>query len=576
MATVSKNKILELLKSQKDFDEKKFDAAIKTQKKKGGSLGKILIESGIITQKDFMIFLGTQLNIPPVNLSRYKLDPELLEIFTESVIRDYKVIPISKIGDILTVAVSDPLDALILDKLKATTGHKIEMVLSTEDEIKTTIDHFYSGRGFDFKKTVDEMSESGIGLVELRDAQTAEQLEISQIIDKVKLPPIIKIVNLILIEALKKRASDIHIEPTEKLLRVRYRIDGVLHDSLTLPKKSQNAIIARVKILSNLEITQSNLPQDGSFKVKIEGKEIDFRVSVLPTANGSKVVLRLLDRTKLSVGLGDLGFLPEAEELFNKSILKPYGIILVTGPTGSGKSTTLYSVLNQLNTTDKSIITLEDPVEYQLEGITQIQIRPDIELTFASGLRSLLRQNPDVIMVGEIRDGETADIAIKASLTGQVVFSTLHTNDAPSAITRLIDMGVEPFLIASSLVFIAAQRLCRKICHSCKEAYEISKQVLDRIGISEEQLKASGKTKFYHGKGCPKCNNTGFLGRMGILEALFIDDEIKTMITKRESTDTIRDYALKHGMKTLRDDAIYKFLNGWTTLEEVLTITQHE
>ncbi|MCM8782145.1 MAG: Flp pilus assembly complex ATPase component TadA, partial [Candidatus Omnitrophica bacterium] len=553
---------------------KKFEAALKIQKKTGGSIGKILIESGVITQQDFMLFLSNQLNIPPINLSHYKLDPTLMELFPENIIRECKIVPISKIGDVLTVALSDPFDTLLLDKIKSITGYNIESVLTTEEEVKVAIDNFYSGRGFDFKKTVGEISESGIGLVEINaEEKEAEKIEIGQIADKVKLPPIIKIVNLILIEALKKRASDIHIEPTEKCLRVRYRVDGVLHDSLTLPKKSQNAIIARLKILSNLEIAQTHMPQDGAFKVKIEGKEIDFRVSVLPTANGSKVVLRLLDKSTLSVGLDNLGFLPESVELFKRAITRPYGIILVTGPTGSGKSTTLYSILNQLNVSEKSIITLEDPAEYQIEGLTQIQVRSDIGLTFASGLRSLLRQNPDVIMVGEIRDGETADIAIKASLTGQLVLSTLHTNDAASAITRLIDMGVEPFLIASSLVFIAAQRLCRKICPHCKEPCEVPRQVLERIGINYETLEKTGKSKFYEGKGCPKCNNTGFLGRMGILEALFIDDEIKTMIVKRASDDEIKDYAVKHGMKTLRDDAISKFLNGLTTLEEALSVT---
>ncbi len=573
MATLSKDTIFELLKSQKDFDEKKFEAAVKLQKKKGGGLGKILIETGVINQKDFMLLLSGQLNIPPLNLTRYKLDPALFELFAEDIIRDYKIIPISKIGDVLTVAMSDPLDASILDKLKAVTGYNIKMILATEDDIKLAIDNFYSGRGFDFKKTIDEMSESGVGLVELTvDQNEAEKLEISQIIDKVKLPPIIKIVNLILIEALKRRASDIHIEPTERSLRVRYRVDGVLHESLNLPKKSQNAIIARLKILSNLEITQTHLPQDGSFKVKIEGREIDFRVSVLPIATGSKVVLRLLDKSRLGIGLDTLGFLPESVELFKKAIEKPYGIILVTGPTGSGKSTTLYSILNQLNTPDRSIITLEDPVEYQLDGVTQIQIRPDIGLTFANGLRSLLRQSPDVIMVGEIRDGETADIAIKASLTGQLVFSTLHTNDATSAITRLIDMGVEPFLIASSLIFIAAQRLCRKICQNCKEAFEIPQEILEKVGIDIKEVRSRGG-KFYKGKGCAKCNDTGYLGRLGILEALAINEDIKTMIIKRASLDDIKNYAIKHGMKTLRDDALAKLLGGLTTLEEVLTVT---
>lgn len=574
MPILLRDKILEVLKSQAGFDEKKFNAAVKLQSQKGGSLSKILIDSGVVSQKDFMLILSRQLNIPPINLSRYKLDPGLMQIFQEDIIRGYKVAPLSKIGKVLTVALSDPFDVFVLDRLKVVGDYRIEIVLATEDDIKSVLDNFYSGRGFDIKKTIEEIGESAVGVVEVLGE---ERVDMSELKDKVKLPPIIKTVNMLLVGALKRRASDIHIEPVEKFLKIRYRVDGILHDVLNLPKKSQNAIIARIKILSKLDITQTHLPQDGRFKIKVEEKQIDFRVSVLPTSFGSKVVLRLLDKSSLGMGLDKLGFLPESLAIFKKALTRPYGLILVTGPTGSGKSTTLYSILNQLNTPERSIITLEDPVEYQIEGITQIQARPEIGLTFASGLRSLLRQNPDVIMIGEIRDFETADIAIKASLTGQMVFSTLHTNDATSAITRLIDMGVEPFLIASSLVFICAQRLCRKICHNCKEPYEIPKEVFERLGIDYDVVKKRATdNKFYRGRGCSKCNNTGFLGRMGILEALLIDDEIRETVVKKATSDQIKQYAIKRGMKTLRDDAMEKFFMGLTTLEEMLSVTSEE
>jgi len=569
MTLLLKDKILEALKTQHGFDEKKFEEALNLQKERGGSLSRILVESGLISEKELMLILSRQLNVPPINLRRYKLDPSLLQLFPEKIVRGHKIVPLSKIGNTVTVAVTDPLNVFMVDMLRAITDYHFEIVLTTEEDVKAALESFYSGRGFDMKKTIEEMDESGIGIVE---AITDEQIDIGKLEDTVKLPLIIKIVNLILVEALKRRASDIHIEPTEEFLKVRYRIDGVLSDVLSLPKKSQNAVIARIKILSKLDITQVHMPQDGRFKIRMGLKEIDFRVSVLPITFGNKVVLRILDKSALGVGLGNLGFSRYSLDTFKKAIEKPYGMILVTGPTGSGKSTTLYSILNGLNTPDRNIITLEDPVEYQIEGITQIQARADIGLTFASGLRSLLRQNPDVIMIGEIRDAETADIAIKASLTGQLVFSTLHTNDAPSAITRLVDMGIEPFLIASSVIFICAQRLCRKICPYCKESVDIPKTVFERIGVDYGLLKKGGKDKFYKGKGCPKCNDTGFLGRMGILEALLVDDNIRDMISKKATSDEIKAYAVKNGMKTLKDDGVEKFLEGSTTLEEVLSI----
>lgn len=373
-----------------------------------------------------------------------------------------------------------------------------------------------------------------------------EEFDISEAALEGETAPIVKIVNLILIESLKRRASDIHVEPEEDSLRVRYRVDGSLHEVLTIPKKNQNAVLARLKIMSGMDITESRIPQDGRFKIRARNKEVDYRVSVLPTSFGAKVVLRALDKSNLSMGLDKLGFSEYTLQRFKEAIAMPFGMILVTGPTGSGKSTTLYSVINQLNTADKNIITIEDPVEYQVEGITQVQANSDIGLTFASGLRSLLRQSPDVIMIGEIRDSETADIAIKASLTGQLVLSTLHTNDAPTAISRLMDMGVEPFLIASSIILVAAQRLCRVVCKAC------------------------------NGKGCEKCSSTGYYGRRAILEVLRVDDKVRELIIDRASVDKVRNYAISKGMKTLRQDAMEKYEKGVTTKEEVLRVTSEE
>jgi len=370
-------------------------------------------------------------------------------------------------------------------------------------------------------------------------------------------------------QALKKRASDIHIEPEQGCLRIRYRIDGALHDVFKIPKTKQNAVLARLKIISNLDITENRVPQDGRFKVRFEGKEVDFRVSGLPTTFGQKFVLRALDKGNLSIGLDKLGFSEQPERIFKEAISKPFGMILVTGPTGSGKSTTLYSVLNQMNTPERNIITIEDPVEYQVEGITQIQVKPDIGLDFSSGLRSLLRQSPDVIMIGEIRDSETADIAIKAALTGQIVLSTLHTNDAISSITRLIDMGVEPFLVASSVVMLCAQRLARKLCLKCRKPINIPEDFLKKIGFTE-------KAVFYTAVGCKYCNNTGFYGRVAILEAVLINDAIREMIIEKKPLDMIKKYAQGQGMRTLRDDAFLKVKQEVTTLDEAIRITTEE
>ncbi|MBL7155571.1 MAG: Flp pilus assembly complex ATPase component TadA [Candidatus Omnitrophica bacterium] len=567
------DKLLDILKEKKLISEDQLKRVLDIRKKAGGSLGKILIKENIITHKDLVIFLSEELHIPPLDLSKYKIDPKIAKLVPEKIALRHNLIPISKIANTLTIAMSDPTDVLAIDDVKtilSRNADNIEVIIAADNDIKDALGKIYGAPTEDMAKIVKDAGTESVEVVE------EEKLDVGEITEESQKAPIVKIVSLILNEALRGRASDIHIEPCEKDLRVRYRIDGALQEALRLPKKNQNAVIARLKIMSKLDITETRVPQDGRFRIKLGQKEIDFRVSILPIAFGNKVVLRALDKSNLSIGLEKLGFLREPLKAFKKALERPFGMILLTGPTGSGKSTTLYSIVNNLNTPKVNIVTIEEPVEYEVEGITQIQVNPDIGLTFASGLRSILRQNPDIIMIGEIRDFETADIAIKASLTGQLVLSTLHTNDAIGAITRLIDMGVEPFLVSASLVLTAAQRLCRKICPRCKEPIDIPRSVFERIGGGVDIDKLMKRRPFYHGKGCPRCNNTGYLGRMGLLETLTIDDTIRDMIIKRVSSDEIRKYALSQGMMLLRDSALENFASGQTTLEEVLRITTED
>ena len=439
--TSLKKRLNEILLESKLINEKDLKRALGLQKEKGGQLSKILVEQKMLSQKDLMVCLGKQLDIPPINLSKYKVDPAVIKLIPERVARHYLIMPVSKMKNVISVAMADPLNIFALDDIKALTRSEVQTMITTADDILAAIEKYY---GTKIPELADIVEKAKKG-TELETVKEAEIGNIAELTKASKEAPVVKLVDVIINEGLKNRASDIHLEPYIDRVRIRYRIDGALHEFFSLPKKVQNALIARLKIMSNLDITQRRIPQDGRFKVKAEGKEIDFRVSVLPTSFGSKIVLRALDKSNLSIGLDKLGFLPGPLKAFKEAIAKPYGMILLTGPTGCGKSTTLYSILNQLNTVDRNIVTIEDPVEYQLEQITQIATKPEIGLSFASGLRSVLRQSPDIIMVGEIRDGETADIAIKAALTGEIVLSTLHTNDAASAITRLVDMGIEPF-----------------------------------------------------------------------------------------------------------------------------------
>lgn len=566
-----RDNLIEVFLNNGVLTKEQLDRAIALHKQKGVALRKILVEENFLTEDQILSFLATNLFIPTLRLSKYKFDPEIIKLVPYEVVKRYNIVPISRMGNNLTVAMSDPLNIVTIDDLKLITNCEIDIVLSSEEDIAKAIENQYVSQDKNIEQLVKEenvfaatASKDDVELLK------EEQIELNSVLKESEKPTIVKLVDLILTEALKKRASDIHVEPVIDGLRVRCRIDGALKDVIKLPKQNQNAIIARLKIISNLDITENRIPQDGRFKVKFENKEVDFRVSSLPTTFGQKFVLRILDKGNLSIGLDKLGFSPYPYEVFKAAIAKPFGMILVTGPTGSGKSTTLYSVLNQLNTADKNIITIEDPVEYQLEGITQVPVRHDINLTFASVLKSVLRQSPDIIMVGEIRDAETADIAIKASLTGQLFLSTLHTNDALSSITRLIDMGIEPFLVASSLIMVCAQRLCRRICPKCRKPVDVSKEYLHEIGFE-------GGSTFYKAVGCKYCNNTGFYGRIAILEAILIDDVIREMVMKKESLDVIKFYAINTlKMKTLRDDAFIKVRDGVTPLEEAIRITTEE
>jgi type IV pilus assembly protein PilB len=567
MQTLKEN-IIEILLKSKRLTKEQLDKAIQIQKKKQIPFKKVLIEQGFISETELLSLLSDQLYMPILHLTKYKFDSEIIKLIPGRMARQYNLIPLSRIGNTLTVAMADPLNIFASDDLRNLTGCNIDTVLSPEDEISKAIDTQYRLAPKDMEQILEENTFTQPQL-EKRDIELIrqEEIELSEVVKESQKPPIVKLVELMLIEALKKRASDIHIEPEQDCLRIRYRIDGALYDTFKVPKIDQNAILARIKIISNIDITETRIPQDGRFKVKFEDKEVDFRVSSLPTTFGQKFVLRLLDKSNLLIGLDKLGFSERVLAVFKEAINKPFGMILVTGPTGSGKSTTLYSVLNQLNTPQRNIVTIEDPVEYQIEGITQIQVKPEISLDFASGLRSMLRQSPDVIMIGEIRDSETADTAIKASLTGQLVLSTLHTNDAISSITRLIDMGVEPFLVASSLIMLCAQRLCRKLCLKCREPVDVPGDFLESIGFREEII-------FYKAGGCKYCNNTGFYGRIAILEVVMINDDIREMVVKKTSLDEIKEYAVeKCGMRILREEAFLKVKEGITTLDEALRIT---
>jgi len=528
-----------------------------------------------VNETKSMLSISKELDIPPINLTHYLIDMELLKLIPEDIARTYQMIPLAKLEQEFTMVMSDPFNILAIDMAKSLLQTEIYMVIATPSDITKTMDKYYGMFTLENKPSMSvsgpPTEEGDIKIETVFTSETEPELEedIEEIQKKVQEVPIIQLVNNIFNEAVKLRASDIHIEPFPEQTRLRYRIDGILREMKPIPKDLERAVTARIKIMSNLDITQRRLPQDGRLSLNLEKKEIDCRVSILPLHTGEKVVLRLLEKDAQVVDLDKLGFSPSAYGAFKEAVVKPHGMILLTGPTGSGKSTTLYAMLNTLDKIEKNIITIEDPVEYQMQGISQIQVKPEINLTFANVLRSVLRQNPNIIMIGEIRDFDTVDIAMKAALTGHLILSTLHTNDAPSAIVRLMNMQVEPFLISYTLLLVAAQRLCRRICEACKEPYEFSVEKLSGMPKDFKEKKAT----FYRGKGCQRCNNTGYYGRMPVVQALLLDDTIRGMILKNVPLIEIRKCAQTKGMKTLREDAMEKVLKGEISVEEALRIT---
>jgi len=544
-----------------------LEEAMEIQKKQGGRLLKLLTDKQYVTEQDMVISMGRCLDSPPINLPKIRVPEDILEIVPKEMCRTYRLIPVCKLANKLFVAMADPLNVLALDDLKQRTKLDIVPMITTERAVNEALSGVNNASSAIDQaiKDATEASEAEV-IKEQRD-----EIDLDQLSRDSSEGPVVKIVNLILVQALKEKASDIHIEPFEKMLKLRYRVDGNLIEASAPPKSLQLSIASRIKILAGLDIAERRLPQDGRFRIRVSGKEVDLRISFLPTVYGEKIVIRLLDKSALSGSITQLGMDPFTLEQFKKAIDAPHGMILVTGPTGSGKTTTLYTVLQELNNPDYNIVTVEDPIEYQLPGINQVAVKSDIGLDFASALRSILRQDPDIVMIGEIRDNETADIAVKAALTGHQVLSTLHTNDAAGAITRLDDMGIEPFLISTSILLTCAQRLVRRICPNCREEFKPDQAMLDKMELQEVE-----DVTFYHGVGCDRCKRRGYMGRAPIIEVLPITESIRRLIVKRASGSIIKNQAISEGMKTLRMVGLDKAREGITTLEEIYRVTAED
>ncbi|MEK6673836.1 MAG: type IV-A pilus assembly ATPase PilB [Nitrospirota bacterium] len=595
-------KLGQMLISSNVISEEQLKQALNLQKREGGSIGGSLQKLGFVSGETLLSFLSKQFGIPSISLSGSKIDPAVIRLIPAEMAKKYLIMPVGRVGASLTLAMSDPSNLFAVDDVKFMTGYNVEVVIAAESDILNAISIYYqktSEAMITSRKPSSQVLQAKDYTLQEEDLQTeplyidegptvnveefdtivgsaldtidvVDEKEDTTVIKDVE-APIVKLVNGIFVNAIKAGASDIHLEPYENSFRVRYRVDGVMYSVMNIPVKIKNALTSRVKIMAKLDIAERRLPQDGRIKLKLGKKrEIDFRVSTLPTLFGEKTVLRILDKSNLQVDLTKLGFLKEQIDDFMAAIEKPYGMVLVTGPTGSGKTTTLYSALNHLNKPGTNIITAEDPVEYNFMGINQVQVKEEIGLTFAASLRSFLRQDPDIIMVGEIRDFETAEIAVKAALTGHLVLSTLHTNDAPGTISRLLNMGIEPFLVSSSVILIMAQRLARKICPHCKVEEDISVHALQKIGFSEEEAKT---VKCYKGTGCPECNNSGYKGRIALYEVMPITDDIKELILEGASSGEIKKTAVRLGMKTLRMSGLTKVKEEVTSVEEVLRVT---
>jgi len=593
----------QLLITSHIITEVQLREALDLQRREGGRIGTNLVKLGYVTEEKLVAFLSRQYNVPAINLSDYKVDPSLLRLIPVDMARKYLIMPVARVGATLTVAMVDPSNVLAIDDVKFRTAYNVEVVVTSESSMVDAISNSYmvdnvsliaskglaaeilQAKNYEVQETEEDTEEislalgEGLGEVDkldevvdkaLDNIEVVEEKEDAEVVRDVA-PPIVKLVNGMLINAIKAGASDVHIEPYENSVRVRQRVDGSMYVVMNLPAKIKAAVSSRLKIMARLDIAERRLPQDGRIKLRLGRRgEIDFRVSTVPCLFGERVVLRILDKSNLQMDLTKLGFEGDALQFFMNALNKPYGMILVTGPTGSGKTTTLYSGVNYLNKVGINISTAEDPVEYNFQGINQVQVKEEIGLTFASALRSFLRQDPDVIMVGEIRDFETAEIAVKAALTGHLVLSTLHTNDAPSSISRLLNMGVEPFLVSASVILIATQRLVRKVCTQCKEEEDIPAAALKKVGFSEDEVKT---VKCYRGKGCSVCNGSGYKGRIALYEVMPMGSEIKELVLEGASADEIKRTAVKLGMKTLRMSGNSKIKEGITSVEEVLRVT---
>jgi type IV pilus assembly protein PilB len=545
--------------------------ALSEQKGTREKLGSVLVRMNMLTEDKLLSFLSRQYSVPSVTLSHLDIDPEVLKLVPAQLAERLHVLPVKRSGNVLTLAMADPTNVLALDDVAFFTNLQIQPVVASEVAIRQATERAYGDQGSSMADMMSELeeAESDVEVVEGQD-ESVGKTDVFELKESADEAPVVRLMNMILVDAIRRGASDIHLEPYEKLFRVRFRIDGVLHEIMGPPKRLEAALTSRVKIMANLDIAERRLPQDGRIKLRYHQREIDFRVSTLPTIFGEKTVMRILDKESLQLDLTKLGFDPWSLEQFSRVITSPHGMIMITGPTGSGKTTTLYSAINTINSPDINIMTAEDPVEYNLKGVNQLQVNDEIGRTFAGALRSFLRQDPDVILVGETRDLETAQIGIRAALTGHLVLTTIHTNDCPSTVARLLDMGIPPFLVSSALLLILAQRLARKVCSDCKESYEADEESLTPYGHVPEGF---GKVSFYRGKGCQNCNFSGMKGRVAIYEVMPVSQEIRDLILRNASTAEIREVARAQGMRSLRQNGLQKVLEGTTTVEEVLRVT---
>jgi len=558
----------DLLVGEGLITQEHLQRALAEQKGTSEKLGSILVRLNLLSEEQLIGFLSRQYGIPSITLSQLDIDPEVVRLVPSQLAKKYEVIPIKRTGNALTLAMSDPTNVFALDDVAFLTNLQVLPVVASQGAIRKAIDRIYDSQAAAITDVLEELDNELTTVQLVGDEEpSVDVIELKEVADEA---PLVRLVNMVLVDAIQKGASDVHWEPYEKVFRIRFRIDGVLHEMLTPPKRLEAAILSRIKIMANLDIAERRLPQDGRIKLRYNRREIDFRVSVLPTIFGEKAVLRILDKESLKLDLTQLGFDEWSLTQFQAAIRQPYGMVLITGPTGSGKTTTLYSAIHTLNAPDVNIMTAEDPVEYNLKGVNQVQVNEGIGRTFAAALRSFLRQDPDVILVGETRDLETAQIAIRAALTGHLVFSTLHTNDSPSTVARLVDMGIPAFLVSSSLLLIVAQRLARRVCHDCKEPYDADESTLVPYGHVPTGI---GRTSFYKGKGCQHCNFTGMKGRIAIYEILPVNDEIRDLILHNAPVDALAEAAKRNGMKTLRQAGLMKVLEGTTTIEEVLKVT---